>query len=96
MYISLVITFVLLLVIIITGIQNGMPLDIKFFTWDLQMSFAALIFYSSIIGGAIVAILTLPKLVKKTLHVRRLNREIHKLKEKMMELEKGHAGAGLT
>lgn len=44
------------------------------------------------IGGAIVAILTLPKLVRKSLHVRRLNREIHKLKEKILELEKGHVG----
>ena len=88
MYLSLIITFLLFLVIIITGIQNSMPLDLKFLTWDFQMSFTALIFYSSIIGGAIVAILILPKLVKKSLNVRRLNREIHKLKEKMMELEK--------
>jgi len=92
MYLSLIITFLLFLVIIIAGIQNSMPLDLKFFTWDLQMSFTALIFYSSIIGGAIVAILILPKLVKKSLHVRRLNREINKLKEKMTELGEGHVG----
>ena len=92
MYLSLIITFLLFLVIIITGIQNSMPLDLKFFTWDIQMSFTALIFYSSMIGGAIVAILTLSKLVKKSLHVKRLHREIHKLKEKMIEMEKGHAG----
>ena len=90
MYLSLIITFLLLLLIIITSIQNAMPLDLKFFTWDLQMSFTALILYSSMIGGAIIAILTLPKLVKKALHVRRLQREIHKLKEKMLEMEKGH------
>lgn len=88
MYFSLIITFLLFLVIIITGIQNSMPSDLKFFIWDLHLSITALIFYSSVIGGAIVAILTLPKLVKKSLHVRRLNREIYKLKEKMMELEK--------
>jgi uncharacterized integral membrane protein len=93
MYFSLIITFLLFLVIIITGIQNSMPLDLKFLFWDLQMSFTALIFYSSIIGGAIVAILSLPKLVKKALDVRRLNREIHKLKEKMIESEKEDFGA---
>ena len=91
MYLSLIITILLFLVIIITGIQNSMPLNLKFFTWDLQMSFTALIFYSSMIGGAIVAILTLPKLVNRFLRVKRLDREIHKLKEKMIVLEKGHA-----
>jgi uncharacterized integral membrane protein len=92
MYFSLIVTFLLLLVIIITAIQNSMPLDFKFFTWNLQMSFAALILYSSLIGGAIVAVLALPGLVKKSLYVRSLNREIYKLKEKILELEKGHVG----
>jgi uncharacterized integral membrane protein len=81
MYLSLIITFLLLLVIIVTAIQNSMPLDFKFFAWDLQMSITALIAYSVIIGGAIVAILALPKLGKKSLHERRMNKEIHKLKE---------------
>ena len=87
MYFSLIITFLLFLVIIIAGIQNSTPLDLKFFIWDLKMSITALIFYSSVIGGAIIAILTLPKLVKKSLHVRSLNREIHRLKENMMDSE---------
>ena len=84
MYFSLIITFLLLLVIIITAIQNGMPLEFKFFTWNFQISITALIFYSSLIGGAIVTILALPKLVRKALDVRSLNREIHKLKEKIL------------
>jgi uncharacterized integral membrane protein len=92
MYLSLIITFLLLLVIIITAIQNSMPLDFKFFTWNLQLSITALIFYSSLIGGAIVAVLALPKLVSKSFRVRSLNREIHKLKEKILELEKRHDG----
>ena len=90
MYFSLVITFVLLLVIIVTSIQNSMLLNIKFITLNIQMSFTSLVLYSSVIGGAIVAILILPKLVKKSLHVRSLNREIHKLKENMTALEKEH------
>jgi uncharacterized integral membrane protein len=91
MYFSLIITFLLFLVIIIAGIQNSMPLDLKFFTWNLQMSITALIFYSSVIGGAIVAILILPKLVKKSLNVRSLKREVHKLKENMTALGKEQA-----
>jgi uncharacterized integral membrane protein len=82
MYLSLIITFLLLLVIIITAIQNSMPLDFKFFTWTFQLSITALIAYSSLMGGAIVAILTLPKLAKKSLHARSMNKELHKLKEK--------------
>jgi hypothetical protein len=51
-----------------------------------------LIFYSSLIGGAIVAVLALPKLAKKSLHERSMNREIHKLKQKILESEKTDAG----
>jgi hypothetical protein len=39
-----------------------------------------------------VALLALTKLAKKSLHVRSMNREIHKLKEKILELEKRHNG----
>ena len=56
------------------------------------MSLTALILYSSLIGGAIVAVLALPKLVRKSLDVRSLNREIYKLKKGIAELEKGHVG----
>jgi hypothetical protein len=37
-----------------------------------------------------MALLALPKLVRKSLDVRILNREIHKLKGNILELEKGH------
>ena len=92
MYLSLIITFLLILGIIITSLQNSMPLELKFITWNLQMSFTALILYFSLIGGVIVAVLTLPKLVRKSLDARRLNRETYKLKGKILELEKGHVG----
>jgi len=39
-----------------------------------------------------VSVLALPKLVRKSLDVRSLNREIYKLKGKILELEKGHVG----
>jgi len=66
---------------ILTAIQNSMSLNFKFFIWDLQIFITALIAYSSIIGSAIVAILALPELGKKSLHERRMNKEIHKLIE---------------
>jgi len=96
MYLSLIITFLLLLGIVITSIQNSLPLEVKFIAWNHQMSLTALIFYSSLLGGAIVAVLALPKLVKKSLDVRSLNREIQKLKQEISEVGKGHAGGSRT
>ena len=92
MYLSLIIAFLLLLGIIIPAIQNSMPLELKFITWNLQMSSTALILSSALYGGAIVAVLILPKLMRKTLDVRSLKKETHKLKGKMLESEKGHTG----
>jgi len=92
MYFSLIITFLLVLGLVITSLQNSMPLELKFITWTLQMPSTALILYSALIGGAIVAVLAVPKLVRKSLDVRSLNKEIYKLKEKILELEKGHVG----
>ena len=92
MYLSLIITFLLLLVIIITAIQNSMPLDFKFFIWNFQISITALIFFSALIGGAIVAVLALPKLATKSLHGRSMNREIKKLKEENLQLGKKSVG----
>ena len=90
--ISFIITFLLLLVIIITAVQNSMPLDFKFFTWNFQISITALIFYSALIGGAIVAVLALPKLAAKSLHGRSMNRELKKLKEENLQLGKKPVG----
>jgi len=92
MYFSLIITFLLVLGLVITSLQNSMPLELKFITWNLQMSSTALILYSALMGGAVVAVLAVPKLVRKSLDVRSSNREIYKLKRKILELEKEHVG----
>ncbi len=92
MYFSLTVAFLFLLGLVITSLQNSVPLELKFITWSLQMTLTALILYSSLIGGAIVAVLALPKLVRKSLDVRSLNRKTYQLKEKILELEKGHVG----
>lgn len=88
MYLSLVITFLLILGIIIAAIQNTAPLELKFMTWKFQMSLTALIFYSSLGGAAILAVLTLPKLASKYFEVRRLNKEIHEQKGRTVDVEK--------
>ena len=88
MYLSLIVTFLLILVIAVTAVQNSIPLDFKFFTWSFQISVAALISLSALIGGVIVAILVLPKLAKKSLHGRSMNREIHRLKDEILDAGK--------
>ena len=92
MYFSLSVVILLLLALVITSLQNSMPLELKFITWNFEMSLTALILYASLIGGAIVAILAVPKLVRKSLDARSLNREISNFKGNVAELEKGHAG----
>lgn len=96
MYLSLFVTFLLLLVIIITAIQNSTPVDFKFFSWSFQISVAALISFSALIGGAIVAVLAFSRLAKKYFHERSMNREIRKLNEKILELEEKHGGGSPT
>ena len=92
MYLSLIVIFLLLLGLVITSFQNSMPLGLKFITWNLQISLASLVFNCSLIGGAVLAVLALPKLVRKSLDVRSLNREISTLKKRIVELENRHAG----
>ena len=88
MYLSLIITFLLLLVIIITAIQNSMPLDFRFLAWNFRTSSTTLILFSAVIGAAIVVVLALPRLVKKSFHARSMGREIHELKKEVLDSEK--------
>lgn len=81
MYFSLITIFLLFMGIAIAGFQNSVPLDMKFIIWNLQMSSATLTFFSSLSGGAIVAILALPMLARRSIDLRKLKKEIAKLKE---------------
>ncbi len=89
---SLIVTFLLMLLVIIPAIQNSMALDFKFFIWTFQQSITAMIFYFSLIGGAVVAVMALPRLAKKSLQVKSMGKDIHKLEEKLLEFEKRPVG----
>ena len=65
-----------------------MPLELKFIIWKLQISLTALVFYSSLVGAAIIAVLTLPKFVRNYLKVKALNKELNGSKKRIVELEK--------
>lgn len=92
MYFSLTVAFLLLLGLVIISLQNSMPLELKFITWNLQMPLTALLLYSSVIGGAIVAVVALPKLVRKSLDVRSFRRQSSNLNRRVVELAKGDLG----
>lgn len=88
MYFSLIIAFLILLGIVIFGIQNSMPLEVKFLFWQLKISTSSVIFNSSMMGGIIVAVLTVPKMVVKLLQVKRLSKKNSELKEMILGFEK--------
>ena len=90
MYIPLIISFLIILVIIIAAIQNNASADISFITWKFTLTLGALMVYFSILGAAIIAVLTLPKLAMKHLKVRRLKKEIVKLKKIAIDMEQEH------
>lgn len=76
MYITLIVTFILILAVVIPGIQNNTPATLKFIFWDVEATLTGLIFYSALLGAAIIAILVLPKLVRKSLDVRSLKKQL--------------------
>jgi uncharacterized integral membrane protein len=92
MTVTLIITFILVLLVTVFGFQNGMPLDVKFLFWNLHTSLIAVIFGSSIIGAAIVALLTLPKLVTKHLNEKRLKKKLSGVAQ--LSEEKSQASSG--
>ncbi|MFC1883209.1 lipopolysaccharide assembly protein LapA domain-containing protein [Thermodesulfobacteriota bacterium] len=92
MYVTFISVFILILMIVIIALQNNKVMELKFISWQFEMSITALIFYSAIIGGAIVSIITLPKLVSKSFKIRSLNKGINTLKKKTEGLEKKSSG----
>ena len=87
MYITLIVIFLLILAVVIPGIQNNTPATLKFFLWEIEATLTALVFYSALLGAAIIAILLLPKLARKYLDVRNLKKQISVLQEKAIETE---------
>lgn len=85
MYITIIVSFILILAVAIPGIQNNTPVTLKFFLWDIEVSLTALIFYSALLGAAIAAILMLPKLARKSLDLRSLKKQISTLQKKAVD-----------
>ncbi len=87
MYFSLVVTFILLMGLVIAGIQNPAPIELTFLGWVFEMSLTGLIAYAALTGGAVVAVLTLPKLARQALKNRAFRKETQALKQRLARLE---------
>lgn len=92
MYFSLIVTFLLLMGLVIAGIQNPAPIELTFLGWVFEMPLTGLIAYAALTGGSVVAVLTLPKLVRQALRKRSLRKETVELKQRLARLEQ-QAGA---
>ena len=87
MYLSLIVTFLLLMGLVVSGVQNTDPIQLKFLAWVFQMSLTGLIFYAALLGAAVVAVLTLPRLARQALRKRSLRKETAELKQRIVEPE---------
>ena len=87
MYITLIVTFLLILAVVIPGIQNNTTTALKFFFWEIEATLTALIFYSALLGAAIVSILILPKLARKYLDLRKLKKQLSVLQGQAIETD---------
>ena len=79
MYVTLIITFLLILLVSIFGFQNGVPVEVNFLFWHVETSLITVIFGSSLIGALIIAILTVPKLVSKHFQTKKLSKELNRV-----------------
>ncbi|MGM0663081.1 MAG: hypothetical protein ACQET7_02720 [Thermodesulfobacteriota bacterium] len=82
MYLSLIVTFILLMGLVVAGIQNVAPVDFKFLAWTFQMSITGLIFFAA-----------LPGLVRQILRNRSFRKEMRELKQQVGRVDK-HADSG--
>lgn len=80
-YVYLILTFILILILVILGMQNTGELEITFLTWQLQSTVPHVIFYSAILGAAALGILSLPKLAQKHFYLRRARKELHNYRD---------------
>lgn len=80
-YVCLILTFILVLILLILGMQNTGELEITFLAWQLQSTVPYLIFYSALLGAAALGILSLPKLAQKHYYLKRVRKELHKYRD---------------
>jgi uncharacterized integral membrane protein len=79
--VTVVISFLILILLVVAGAQNSASLQIKIGWWNLQMSLTEVIFWAAVGGAAVIAVLSLPKMGKTYMETRRLHKEIRRLEK---------------
>ena len=87
MYLSLILTFLLILGVTIFALQNSVLLDFTFLTWTFKTSLVAIIFAASLVGIFVGMLLTLPGLVGKHFREKQLAKLARQLEKRNEELE---------
>ncbi|MCF8086290.1 MAG: LapA family protein [Desulfohalobiaceae bacterium] len=77
----LILTFILVLILALLGVQNTETLSISFLFWELELTISFVILYSALLGAAAVGILALPKLANKHFSLKRARKELNKLRD---------------
>lgn len=80
-YVYLILTFILVLILVILGMQNTGELEITFLAWQFQTTVSYLILNSALLGAAALGVLTLPKLAKKHYYLNKARKELHKYRD---------------
>ena len=87
MYLSLILTFLLILGVTIFALQNSVLLDFTFMTYTFKTSLVAIIFAACLVGIFVGMLLTLPGLVKKHFREKKLAKVARQLEKRTNELE---------
>ena len=86
-YVSLIIGFLIVLFVTILGVQNDVSVSLKFISWKFTVSLPVIILISTVLGVVLLAIFTLPKIIKNHFKNKKLQKEIKSLENEKSELE---------
>ncbi len=78
-YVSLIVSFLILLVLAIAGVQNTAMVQVRFIGWAWATSLSDIILWAAVSGACIVAFLSVPKLSTILVRARRLRKEVIRL-----------------
>ena len=87
MYLSLILTFLLILGVTVFALQNSMLLEFTFMTWKFETSLVAVVFAFCLVGISVGMLLTLPGLIGKHFRGKKLAKVARQLEKRIKELE---------
>jgi len=82
MQLSLLVSFIGILVLVVASVQNAVPVELSLFAWTFQTSLNTLIALSGLVGAGAAGALLLPRLVKKHMTMRRLKKDLSREKKR--------------